>query len=174
VGLSLIGADLAALDTLAARAVSGLSPAPASSREVVDARQCAALDALKVSASYPASRIGLALDRVQLTSGESLTGRVLGTEGLFVTLLLVDDNGVVQDLSPFTSVAADGTVAFDVPVARSGPARATRQLLIVLGAQDAPLDLGDGFDRLSQDSFGALDTAALEAAVFGIASFDVR
>lgn len=172
--LSMIGADLGTLDVLATHATAGLDPLPVANREVVDARQCAALDALRISQSYPASRIGLSLDRVQLSSGENLTGRVLGSDGLFLSLLLVDDNGVVQDLSRFTDLSPDGTLSFDVPVARAGPTRATRQLLIVLGTPDGPLDLSAGFDRLSQDSFTTVDASTLETAVFGVASFDVR
>lgn len=172
--LSMIGADLGTLDGLATQATAGLDPLPVANREVVDTRQCAALDALRISQSYPASRIGLSLDRVQLSSGENLTGRVLGSDGLFLSLLLVDDNGVVQDLSRFTDLSPDGTLSFDVPVARAGPTRATRQLLIVLGTPDGPLDLSAGFDRLSQDSFTTVDASALEAALFGVASFDVR
>ncbi|MFL4472326.1 hypothetical protein ACERZ8_21470 [Tateyamaria armeniaca] len=89
---------------------------------------------MRASDGYPANRIGLSLDTATLVSGDELTGRVLGAGGLFVTLLLVDDNGVVQDLAPFVSL--DGNVpVFQAPVARAGASRATRQVLVAIGTQ---------------------------------------
>ncbi|MEO0744409.1 MAG: hypothetical protein AAFY49_03585 [Pseudomonadota bacterium] len=173
VGLSFIGAEPEALDTLAARIVDGLDTAPAQTREILDARQCAALDAIRLSAAYPASRIGLALDDTTLSSGESLQARVLGAGGLFLTLILVDDNGVIQDLARFTTLDGNDPV-IDAPVARSGPSRDTRQMLIVLGSPDEPIDLSQGIGQLAQDAFAALPREVLETALFGVATFDVR
>ncbi|MEL7126565.1 MAG: hypothetical protein AAGK30_10045 [Pseudomonadota bacterium] len=173
VGLSFIGAEPAALETLAARIVDGLDTVPAQTREILDPRQCAALDAIKQSAAYPASRIGLALDDTTLNSGDALRARVLGAGGLFLTLILVDDNGVIQDLARFTTLDGNDPV-IEAPVARSGPARDTRQVLIVLGSQDAPIDLSAGIGQLAQDAFAALPRDVLESALFGLATFDVR
>ncbi|WP_415919106.1 hypothetical protein [Tateyamaria sp. SN6-1] len=173
VGLSVIGADPEVLDTLAARIVDGLPEVSAQTREILDARQCAALDAIKQSATYPASRIGLSLDDTTLESGESLRARVLGAGGLFLTLILVDDNGVIQDLARFTTLDGNDPV-IDAPVARSGPARDTRQVLIVLGSPDEPIDLSAGIGQLAQDAFAALPGDVLENALFGVATFDVR
>ena len=173
VGLSFIGAEPDALDTLAARIVDGLDIEPPQTREILDARQCAALDAIRLSAAYPASRIGLALEDTTLSSGEALQARVLGAGGLFLTLILVDDNGVVQDLARFTTLDGNDPV-IDAPVARSGPSRDTRQMLIVLGSPDEPIDLSQGIGQLAQDAFAALPREALETALFGAATFDVR
>lgn len=173
VGVSFIGSDVGTLDTLAARIVDGLEVAPTQTREVLDARQCAMLDAVRQSAAYPASRIGLAVEETTLRSGDSLQARVVGAGGLFLTLLLIDDNGVVQDLARFTSLDGNDPV-IEVPVARAGPARDTRQVLLVLGSPDAPIDLGDGIGREAQDAFGSLGADVLESAVFGLVTFDVR
>lgn len=173
VGLSVIGADPGALDTLAFRIVDGLDTVPAQTREILDPRQCAALDAIRLSAAYPASRIGLALEDTTLNSGESLQARVLGAGGLFLTLILVDDNGVIQDLARFTTLDGNDPV-INAPVARSGPARDTRQVLIVLGSVEAPIDMSQGIGQLAQDAFAALPRDVLETALFGLATFDVR
>ena len=173
VGLSVIGADPGALDTLANRIVDGLDTVPAQTREILDPRQCAALDAIRLSAAYPASRIGLALEDTTLNSGEALQARVLGAGGLFLTLILVDDNGVIQDLARFTTLDGNDPV-INAPVARSGPARDTRQVLIVLGSVDEPIDLSQGIGQLAQDAFAALPREVLETALFGLATFDVR
>ncbi|KIC47760.1 hypothetical protein RA29_19310 [Tateyamaria sp. ANG-S1] len=172
-GVSFIGADTDVLDTLALQIIDGLPFEPVQTREEIDLRQCALLDALRQADSYPASRIGLALDSNTLSSGDSLTGRVIGAGGLFVTLLLVDDNGVVQDMAPF--VTLDGTTpVFDAPIARSGPARATRQILVALGTTDAPLEIEQLLGRVAQDVFTAIPADTLQGMVFGVASFDVR
>lgn len=172
-GLALIGAREGDLDTLADRIVGGLDFSPVQTRELLDPRQCATLDALRQSDSYPANRIGLSLDADTLRSGDVLRGRVLGAGGLFVTLLLVDDNGIVQDLAPF--VTLEGTVpVFNAPVARAGPSRATRQMLLAIGTPDVPLDLSARIGSEAQDVFGRIPAQTLRSMVFGVATFDVQ
>jgi hypothetical protein len=173
VGVSFIGADEAALDNYAQRVLAGQSEPPAQSRERIDPRQCAALDVVRAAASYPANRIGLALDTTQLSSGDALRGRIIGAGGLFITVLLIDDNGVVQDLSRFIELDGD-TPVLDAPVSRSGETRSTRQILLVLGTRDVPLDLSDRIGDLADSVFAPLDRALLRDAVFGLATFDVR
>lgn len=173
VGLSFIGTAPDTLDTLASRIIDGLDVVPAQTREILDPRQCAALDAVRQSATYPASRIGLSLNDTTLNSGDTLRVRILGAGGLFLTLLLIDDNGVVQDLARFTTLDGNDPI-IDVPVARAGPARDTRQVLLVLGSIDAPIDLSNGIGREAQDAFGNVPLGVLEAALFGVATFDVR
>jgi len=172
-GLSLVGEDVGVLNDLADRIIDGLDPAPAQSREIIDGRQCAALDALRQTESYPANRLGLSLNSVTLSSGESLEGRVLGAGGLFLTLLMIDDNGVVQDLAPFVTLDGDVPV-FDAPVARSGPSRETRGILMALGTTDAPLDLSETIGQTAQDVFASIPAEQLAGTVFGFATFDVR
>ncbi|MEO0691331.1 MAG: hypothetical protein AAFY90_00465 [Pseudomonadota bacterium] len=172
-GLAMIGADEAVLDAQAEQILAELDFAPVQTRELLDPRQCATLDALRQSESYPANRIGLSLDVTNLLSGDFLTGRILGAGGLFVTLLLVDDNGVVQDLAPFVTIEGT-TPVFEAPVARSGPARATRQVLLAIGTQGAPLDLSDEIGREAQDVFGPIPSETLQTMVFGVATFDVQ
>ncbi|MEL7090460.1 MAG: hypothetical protein AAFN94_01880 [Pseudomonadota bacterium] len=173
VGISFIGATPDDLDTLATRILDGLDSTPAQTREILDPRQCAVLDAVRQASTYPASRIGLALESTTLNSGDSLQARVLGSGGLFLTLVLIDDNGVVQDLARFTTLDGNDPV-IDAPVARSGPARDTRQVLVVLGSPDQPIDLSGGIGLLAQDAFAALPAEVLENALFGLATFDVR
>ncbi|MEM8578699.1 MAG: hypothetical protein AAGF60_12680 [Pseudomonadota bacterium] len=171
VGLSLIGSDADVLRTLATD-ITAQQTVNASRTAVIDPRQCPALDALRQTASYPASRLGIALDSADLTSGDTLTGRVVGAGGRFLTLLVVDDNGVVQDLAPFTRLDGN-TPVFEVPIARAGPTRATRQVIVAIGTTQ-PIDLGPLAGELAQDAFGALPTDTLETMVFGVTTFDVQ
>lgn len=177
-GLALFGDDNETLNTLASEIVVGttlqaVDPAPVQSRDIIDPRQCAALDAIRQSTDYPVSRIGLSLDSATLTSGDTLTARVLGAGGLFLTLLVVDDNGVVQDLAPFTRLDGD-TPVIEVPVARAGPTRTTRQLLLALGTAETPLNLQGLIGERAQDVFTRIPPEQLETLVFSVVSFDVR
>lgn len=173
VGVSFIGSQTNVLDTFAARIFDGLSPPPVQTREIIDPRQCALLDAVRQIADYPAGRIGLSLEDATLQSGESLKGRVIGAGGLFLTLLLIDDNGIVQDMSRFTTLEGNDPV-FDAPIARSGPARATRQVLLALGSPDGPIDVSAQIGQDAEAVFSALSPQTLETIVFGLATFDVR
>ena len=173
VAVSFVGTESQMLDTLAARVLDGVVPAPAQTREMLDARQCAVLDAVRLSASYPASRIGLSLEDTTLSSGDSLRARVTGAGGLYLSLLLVDDNGVVQDLARFAAV--EGSVAvIDAPVARAGDTRTTRQVLLVLGSSDAPIDLSQNIGRTAQDVLSDIPRSTLEQVLFGLITFDVQ
>lgn len=172
-GLSLVGADDVALQALADQVTSRVDAAVVRRLDIIDSRQCAALDALRQSASYPASRIGLALENSTLQSGDSLKARVLGAGGLNVALLLVDDNGVVQDLTRFATLDGD-VVVIDAPVARSGGGRTTQQMLVVLGGRAGDFALADQMGGLAQDVFSSLSAEVLQAAVFGMATFQVE
>lgn len=172
-GLSLVGADDVALNAVADQVTSRVDADVVRKLDIIDSRQCAALDALRQSTSYPASRIGLALEQTTLQSGDSLKARVLGAGGLNVALLLVDDNGVVQDLTRFASLDGD-VVVIDAPVARSGGARTTLQMLVVLGGRAGDFALADQMGKLAQDVFLSLPADVLQAAVFGMATFQVE
>lgn len=172
-GVSLIGADAEQLDAIGVRIREGLDFQPTLASEVIDLRQCATLDAIRQSESYPANRIGLSLESTTLESGDSLRGRVIGAGGLFLTMLLVDDNGVVQNLAPFVRME-DATPVFEAPVARSGPARTTRQMLVVMGTKGAPIDVSGQIGREAQDLFALIPSEALENMLFGVATFDLR
>ncbi len=173
VGLSLIGADGLVLTQFANRVLDRTGLDVQQARELVDARQCAVLDALAQSGSYPANRIGLSLEQTQLYSGQTLRGTIQGAGGLFITVLLIDDNGVVQDLARFTRIDGD-TPIFDVPVNRTGTNPATRQLLLVLGHKDTPINLGIDITEQASTAFPLIDRDLLSATVFGIASFSVQ
>ena len=172
-GVSLIGADAELLEAYADTLVDGLGFDPILTNEVIDLRQCALLDAIRQSESYPANRIGLSLESTALVSGDPLRGKVIGAAGMFLTLLLIDDNGVVQDLAPFITLEGS-TPVFDVPAARSGPSRVTRQILVALGTTDVPIDVSARIGRVSQDVFAPIAADTLNGMVFGVATFDLR
>ncbi|MCH2164958.1 MAG: hypothetical protein MK098_09940 [Marinovum sp.] len=171
--VSLIGPDDAALGAFADQITERVAIDVSRSFEVIDGRQCAALDAVRQASSYPASRLGIALEATSLSSGDTLRARVLGAGGLYLTLLVIDDNGVVQDLNRFTKIE-DNVPVIDAPVARSGPTRATRQILLVMGSPSGPIDVRDQIGQVAQDVFALINAQTLEDMVFGLATFDVR
>ena len=172
VGLSLIGADRNALDTFSATILEGFETVTRV-REEIDPRQCAALDAVALTASYPAARIGLSLASTNLESGDTIEAQVSGAGGLDIAVLMIDDNGVVQDLSRFTAIE-NGIPVISAPVARVGSGRETRQILMVLGSEDGPFGLTEMDGRSAEDVFSALDRDRLEQSRFALVSFDLR
>ena len=156
------------------RDLSGAVDLPMTERSVLlDARQCPAVDFVRAATTYPAFRLHLQIDAAEVASGERLTGRVAGIGGNQATLLLIDDNGVVQDLRRFTLQSGD-QLQFDVPVHRVGAARDTSQLLIALATPTRPETIANLAGRLAQDFFPPLARATPDQALIGVAPVYVR
>ncbi|MCQ0969170.1 hypothetical protein MLD63_01805 (plasmid) [Paracoccus sp. TK19116] len=144
---------------------------------LVDARQCPAVNFARAYRSYPVFPLRIALDTTTLAAGEPLTGTISGiADGDTLALLLIDDNGVVQDLTRFFTAGRGSATAFDVPARRAGDPRETAQLLIAL-TSPVPIEtvsLRDG--QLAEDVFAALSAEIGDPAAIkiGLASFDLR
>lgn len=137
IGLEVLGAQDLQMGQLA-RALNRDLPNPVTQRQILlDARQCAVLDYLRVMPGYPDMAMELRLDQPVLSSGETLRGQVLDLNGRQLTLLLIDDNGMVHDLRAFVAYGP-GWAGFAVPLARIDQPRDTAQLLVALAA-DSPL-----------------------------------
>ena len=178
-----LGTDQVQLTVLGAddRAVSGLFGDVASQVEVpmtersvlLDSRQCPALDFARAAPTYPALPLGLQIESADLTSGDRLRGRVTGAGPDPVSLLLIDDNGVVQDLRRF-SLQAGEALDFDVPVRRFDAPRDTSQLLIALATPARPETLAQLAGRQAQDVFPALRSEIGANARIGVIPFFLR
>ena len=142
-------------------------------RTLLDPRQCPAVEYIKDNRDYPATRLGLRLDASSVASGTRLTGVLRGTAGKYVALLLVDNNGVVQDLQRFLSQSGNFT-RFDVPVTRSGPRRDTAQMLIAIASRSPMQQIRDRNGRLAEDVFAGLQGSLSGQAALAITTFDVR
>jgi len=140
---------------------------------LVDTRQCAALEFSRARDTYPTFRVRLGLRTPIVNSGERLRGTIGNIGGRFTSLLIVDDNGVVQDLRRFTRFTA-GSAEFDVPVTRDGDARDTSQLLIAITSNGAPITIRERAGRLAEDFFHALNAELGDAASIAILPFFVR
>jgi hypothetical protein len=90
-----------------------------------------------------------------------------------VTLLLIDDNGVVQDLQRFLSFSGN-LARFDVPVTRSGLAKDTSQILLAIASPRQPDALRERAGQLAQDVFAGLGGVTGDDTALAVATFDVR
>lgn len=142
-------------------------------RLLIDRRQCPALTWLRGAPGYPVFGLGLGLARDSLPSGEALQGAIGNTAGSFTTLLLVDDNGVVQDVRRFL-LFSGGQARFDMPVNRVGAARDTSQLLIAIATPGRPASLAELIGHRADAVFPALDPGLQSGALLGVAPFFVQ
>ncbi len=173
VGLALMARDEAAMEAFSAAFVTPADDGLRQTRALLDQRQCAAVSYIRNNVDYPATRLGLRLDNDLVPSGGRLTGVVRGTPGKRLLLLLIDDNGVVQDLQRFTSTSGD-FYRFDVPVNRVGAARDSRNILMALTFSEDPAPLRDRLGLVAQDVFSGLPGTLAEGADMAVATFDVR
>lgn len=172
VGLALVANSQTAIETFNDTVLTNEDSALRQTRTFVDNRQCPALEYIRQNQDYPASRLGLSLTSTVVPSGGRLTGTLRGTAGRYLTLLLIDNNGVVQDLQRFLTFSGNVT-RFDVPVTRAGPPRDTGQILLAIATRTPAPVLRDRAGRLAADVFGGLTGPIADQAALGVATFDV-
>ena len=173
VGLAFISSTDAAMERFSQDVLTEDDADIRQTRTLVDPRQCPAVTYIRQNRDYPATRLGVQLDATEVPSGGRLTGVLRGTAGKYVLLLLVDNNGVVQDLQRFMSFSGN-FARFDVPVTRAGAARDTSQLLLAIATNRPPSIIRDRAGRLAQDVFAGLDGDFADSAALAIVAFDVR
>ncbi|WP_420857741.1 serine/threonine protein kinase [Marivivens marinus] len=173
VGIAMISARDGAMEDFAQGVLTAEDSDIRQTRTLVDPRQCSALTYVRQNVDYPATRMGLRIDNLEIASGGRLTGVLRGGSGRYITLLLVDDNGVVQDLQRFMTFSGN-LARFDVPVTRSGPPRDTSQILIALGTVRPPTQIRERNGQLAEDVFEGLSGDLADGAYLAISTFDVR
>ncbi len=173
VGVQIFTANEASVAPYANEILAGLNPRPQQDTFLIDPRQCAALDYIRQTVAYPTSPMALGVDTARIASNEELTGRIGGTGGRNITLILVDDNGVTQDLGGYLNVAVN-TARFAVPLRRSGNVRDTRQLLIALGTGTRPQTITTQNGQLAEDYFESLTAEINGNATVALIPFEVR
>ncbi|MGH1369545.1 MAG: serine/threonine protein kinase [Maritimibacter sp.] len=142
-------------------------------RTLIDQRQCPAMTYVRQNRDYPATRLGVRLDSAEVPSSGNLTGVLRGTGGRYVMLLLVDNNGVVQDLARFVSYSGN-FARFDVPVTRVGALRDTSQVLLAIATDRPSSVIRDRAGQLAQDVFAGLEGEIASSAALAVTVFDVR
>ncbi|MGH1330351.1 MAG: hypothetical protein ACRBBK_05670 [Paracoccaceae bacterium] len=171
--LVLLASQESAIQSFATQAFADVATPPAQRPLLVDGRQCAAIDFIRTRDRYPAFRLSINVTAEKIASGGYLSGTVGNAAGRFLTLLLIDDNGVVQDLGEFVSFGA-GKARFDVPVTRNGAPRDTSQLLLAVATSGRPASVAEKTGQLAEDFFPALEKDLRGGASYAMVPFDVR
>lgn len=171
--LGVLAADDRQIAGLMRELTRGLETEITEAAVLLDRRQCPALDFARRDPRYPVLGLGLQLEAQDIASGGNLRGRISGGAGLYTTLLLIDDNGVVHDLRRF-QIASAGVTRFDVPLARSGAARDTHQLVLAIASPARPETVGTHAGELAEDFFDQLARDIAADARIGIGSVYVR
>jgi len=157
-----------------ADAVLNDAQAPIEHRPIlVDTRQCPALNMARENPGYPSFGLSVKLRSPIVGNGGHLVGTINNIAGLYTSLLLIDDNGVVQDLRRFTSFAA-GRAEFDVPVTRPGAARDTSQILMVIATQTRPKTIALRAGHLAKTFFSDLQDELGTGFLLALVPFEVR
>lgn len=142
-------------------------------RLLLDRRQCPAVTWLRAHTAYPGFGLSLQLEQAILPSGDSLRGTISGMAGYYTNLLLVDDNGVVQDLRRFM-LSSSGRISFDIPAHRVGNSRDTSQLLIAIATRDRIPGFSELLGHRAEDVFPTLAQAAPAETLIGVVPFFVQ
>lgn len=151
----------------------GLTTEVTEAAVLLDQRQCPGLAFARQDPLYPVFGLGIQLESQQVASGASLRGQISGGTGRYNTLLLIDDNGVVHDLRRFLIRSAN-RIRFDAPVARSGAARDTHQLIVALATPRRPETVSRLSGQLAEPFFEALSREIGEEAMVGVSSVYIR
>lgn len=172
VGISVLAAADRQIGAFVEEITQGLGDIPDQS-VLLDPRQCPGLTFARRAADYPLFGLSIQLQAADIDSGGAAIGSIANGAGHYNTLLLVDDNGVVQDLRRFLTVRG-GEVGFDVPMSRDGAARDTNQLLIAIATPDRIDSVTRNAGRLAADFFPALIAELGEDVLIGVSSVYVR
>lgn len=171
--LALLASDDRMLPGLMAGLTRGLETDVTAAPALLDARQCPALAFARRDIRYPVLPLGIQLESRDVASGTSLRGTIIGGAGWYMSLILVDDNGVTHDLRRYL-VNTGGALQFDVPVARDGAARDTNQLLVAIATPARPDAISANMGELAADFFARLPPDAAGNTLIGMASAYVR
>ena len=140
---------------------------------LLDPRQCPGLTFARRDLRYPVFPLAVQLAAQDVTSGDSLRGTISGGTGRYVTLILVDDNGVTHDLRRYL-VNSGGKISFEAPVARDGDARDTHQLLIAVATPARPDTISRAAGEMAETFFDQLAREVGPDALIGVASAYIR
>jgi hypothetical protein len=104
---------------------------PNTTMKPISEAQCRTLAFVQDSPAYPAFQLYFDLANRSIASGEMLEGRIGNTSGGFISLLLIDDEGRVQNLGSFLKFTR-GAALFRIPMTVQGAVVETQQLLLAL------------------------------------------
>ena len=175
--ISAFAADTAIGSDLGARLSSTVGFDVPVATSAISEPQCSALRFTQLVGDARARRpIRIVLDRTDVANGEPLSGRILGGSGEPIHLLIVDDEGAVQNVDRYVRQGENG-ITFDPPVFLTGGAVATVQLLVAVASREE-LDTIVRLKKTEADGFFSMLTSEMRnmqlMATIAVAAFNVR
>ncbi|WP_353646407.1 hypothetical protein [Mesorhizobium sp. WSM2239] len=159
------------------RRISQLIETPAAVRgHLVADAQCAALTFASDLAAYPEQPLPVQTARPEVRSGEMLTGRIHNFRRRWLYLIIIDDDGKVQELQDLMPEAGN-TVSFRAPLTLTDGPVGTVQLLLAIASDHPLLTFAVHEGTQAQPYFEQLRKEILKQGNqvdFGVASFIVR
>jgi eukaryotic-like serine/threonine-protein kinase len=119
-------------------------------RPLTDA-QCTGISFARLVLGGAGPTLDIVLDRKELGPGVALAGRVSGNRFDFVTLLVVDDSGVVHNVLEYLQ-PGDEELVFSVPVHPVDDGADRVQLIMAVGASE-PLEALRSTEPMHSDDF---------------------
>ena len=135
---------------------------PNTTMKPVSPAQCRALDYAKAAPAYPGFRLYFELPDRDIASGARLAGRLGNSARQHVSLLVIDNTGLVQNLGTFLAFTRSGA-EFAVPMTLTGTPVETLQLLVAIATAVPPAVLRD-FTRGQADAVFSAVAEELRAA----------
>jgi hypothetical protein len=113
--------------------------------------QCTGISFTRVILGNSAPGIRIELSRKQLAAGERLSGRAIGNRHEFVTLLVVDDSGIVHNVVDYL-YSGPAEIVFSVPVYPVDQGMDRVQLVMAVGAS-LPLPALKSTEAMHSDDY---------------------
>ncbi|WP_139044119.1 hypothetical protein [Allomesorhizobium alhagi] len=151
------------------------TPATIHGHLVTDA-QCAALTFASDLPAYPEQPLAVQTATPEVRSGEVLTGRIHNFRRSRLYLIIIDDDGKVQELEDLRPEAGN-TVSFRAPLTLTDGPVGTVQLLVAIASDHALLTFSAHEGTQAEPYFEQLRNEILKQGNpvdFGVASFIVR
>ncbi len=106
---------------------------PNTTMKPISAAQCAAAAFVIDGPAYPRFNLFFEIAEREIKSGEALEGRIGNTSGGFISFLVIDDEGTVQDLAGYLQFVPGGA-QFRIPLSLTGSPVVTQQLLMAVSS----------------------------------------
>jgi serine/threonine-protein kinase len=133
--LEVFGPNTARLAEFSTSMQAELGAVSGATERVVTRAQCRALEFVRNLPSYPGFRSYIQLEERVIATNTPLRGRILGTGGRHVHLVIIDNQGRVQTLDPFLLLGGGGA-RFAVPMRLTVSEVTTWQLLMAISTEE--------------------------------------
>jgi hypothetical protein len=143
------------LSAFASALAAKIGQPPNTTMKPISAAQCAAAAYVIDGPAYPRFDLFFDIPQREIKSGEALEGRIGNTSGGFISFLVIDDEGTVQDLAGYLQFVPGGA-KFRIPLSLTGSPVVTQQLLMAISTPALLQTVIDMNGSKAEDFFPAL------------------